>query len=141
MSEPTGREFREILRTLTVTYPIPFVFAVLLGFALGCGALALRADGPLLWVFASLMVAAFGSGVGLVALAAWRRPMLLRSERHALSQRVLEIAADGDNDMDPASRERLVAEAMREAKRANEAASRRRLPPPATKGRKGSSDG
>lgn len=99
------RVFQEAIRSATVTYPILFVFGVLLLFAL------LRLGGSMIaadWLrvlFAVLGSAATVSAIALVAYAIRFRPEMLRSERHVLSMRVAQMM--GDKDMDPATRERL----------------------------------
>jgi hypothetical protein len=99
------RIFHEAIRSATVTYPIPFVFGVLLLFALFClsGSLVITE-----WLRVLLAALGAGSAVSAVALVAYAiifRPEMLRSEQHVLSMRMAQMI--GDKDMDPALRERL----------------------------------
>ena len=100
-----ARVFQEAVRSATVTYPIPFVFAVLLLFAVLCLGGCLISSG-----WQSILLAVLGgvSAIGAIGLVAWAfalRPEMLRSEHHVLSMRVAQMM--GDKDMDPAVRERL----------------------------------
>lgn len=56
------RLFQQAIRSATVTYSIPFMFAVSLLFAVLCLGGALAAEGPLRWVFAGL--GTFGAMAG-----------------------------------------------------------------------------
>ena len=81
--------FREIVRTVTVSYPIPFLFACLIAVLLFCFVGAAVVPAPLAWVFAATGVVSFLVAVGIAIFAVLRRPELLRSERHSLVSRVL----------------------------------------------------
>ena len=63
------RSFREIVRTVTVSYPIPFLFAGLIAVLLFCftGAAVLR--GPMSWVFAATGIVSFLAAIGITLLA------------------------------------------------------------------------
>jgi hypothetical protein len=97
--------FREIVRTVTVSYPIPFMFACLIAVLLFCfsGAALLRE--PLSWVFAATGIASFTVAVGMAIFAIVRRPDLLRSERYSLVSRYIDMLDDGD--MDQATRDAM----------------------------------
>lgn len=97
--------FREAIRTSTVSYPIPFMFAALLAFALACFGLATLSLDALRWVLAVIGALCTLGAVGLAAYAVVFREGLLRSERHSLAQRYIE--ALGDSDMDQAARDAL----------------------------------
>jgi purine-cytosine permease-like protein len=94
--------FREAIRTATVSYPIPFIVAVLLAFALSCFGAATLATDVLRWLVAGTgMVSALGA-ILIAGYAVVRKDGLLRSERHILAMRYME--ALGDSDMDAAKR-------------------------------------
>ena len=99
------RILHEAIRSATVTYPIPFVFGVLLLFSVLClGGSMVVSD----WL--RVLLAAVGTGsavsaVSLVAYAITSRPETLRSEQHVMSMRMAQMI--GDKDTDPAIRERL----------------------------------
>lgn len=103
MIGPSG--FREAIRTATVSYPIPFMFSVLLAFALACFGLATISSDALRWVLAVTAALCTLSAVLMGVYAIVFREGLLRSERHSLVQRYIE--ALGDSDMDPAARNAL----------------------------------
>jgi hypothetical protein len=100
-----ARILQEAIRSATVTYPIPFVFGVLLLFAVLCLGGSLLTNDWLQILFAALGAASAVSAVSLVAFAIISRPEMLRSEHHVLSMRMAQMI--GDKDMDPALRERL----------------------------------
>jgi hypothetical protein len=100
-----ARLFQEAIRSATVTYPIPFIFGVLLLFSvLSLGGALVASDWPriLLAVLGSI---SFGSAITLVGYAVRCRPELLRSEQHVLRMTMAHMI--GDRDMDAATRERL----------------------------------
>jgi hypothetical protein len=100
-----ARILHEAIRSATVTYPIPFVFGVMLLFATLClGGSIVVADG-LRILFAVLGATSAVSAVALVAFAVIFRPEMLRSEQHVLSMRMAQMI--GDKDMEPGLRERL----------------------------------
>ena len=103
MLEPSG--FREIVRTATTGYPIPFAFATFLAFALACLGFATFGADSLRWVLVGFGGSAFLGASALRAYAVLRKPDLLRSEHHVLAQRVLRIAED--SDLTAASLERI----------------------------------
>ena len=103
MLEPSG--FREVVRTVTTGYPIPFAFATLLAFALACLGLATFGPDTLRWVLVGFGGFAVLGASALMAYAVLRKPDLLRSEHHILAQRVLQIAED--SDLTAASLERI----------------------------------
>jgi len=100
-----ARTFQEAIRSATVTYPIPFVFGVLLLFAILCASGILLSAG-----WRSVFLAILGgfcavAAVALVACAFAFRPELLRSEQHVLRMTMASII--GDRDMPPDARERV----------------------------------
>jgi Na+(H+)/acetate symporter ActP len=100
-----ARILQEAIRSATVTYPIPFVFGVLLLFAVLCLGGSLITTDWLRILFAALGVVSALSAIAFVAFAITFRPETLRSEQHVLSMRMAQMI--GDKDMDPALRERL----------------------------------
>jgi hypothetical protein len=80
------------------------MFAGLIFVLLFCfgGAAALR-EGPLAWLFAAVGAISFAVAAGIAIFAIWRRPELLRSERHSLISRYIDLLDDGD--MDQSSRD------------------------------------
>jgi hypothetical protein len=98
-----SREFREAIRTVDVSYPIPFILTVLLAFAVVCFGLAVAASELLRWLFVAFGGMAALVAFGLAAFAVLARPGLLRSERHSLVTRYLELL--GDSDMDTPARD------------------------------------
>jgi hypothetical protein len=100
-----ARTFQEAIRSATVTYPIPFVFAVLLLFALLClGGSLFSGD------WHSVFLAILGgfcalAAITLVACAFAFKPELLRSEQHVLRMTMANVI--GDRDMPPDARERV----------------------------------
>ncbi|MGD0430619.1 MAG: hypothetical protein ABSA58_05955 [Acetobacteraceae bacterium] len=100
-----ARILHEAIRSATVTYPIPFVFGVLLLFAVLCLGGSMAASEWLRVLLAALGTGGFVSAVALVAYAIILKPETLRSEQHVLSMRMAQII--GDKDTDPAVRERL----------------------------------
>jgi hypothetical protein len=103
--ETDARLFQQAIRTATVTYPIPFVFSILLLFALLCFGGSLIAHDGLLVLLATVGAVSAISAIALVTYAACFRPELLRSERHILTMTVAHIL--GDKDMDTKTREHL----------------------------------
>jgi hypothetical protein len=100
-----ARIFQEAIRSATVTYPIPFIFGILLLFSILCLSGSLIAHDSLEVLLAVLGSVSFASAIGLVGYAVCFKPELLRSERHILSMTMAQII--GDKDMDPATRERI----------------------------------
>jgi hypothetical protein len=101
-----ARILQEAIRSATVTYPIPFVFGVLLLFAvLSLGGTMAASEWWVRVLLATLGTGGFVSAVALVAYAIILKPETLRSEQHVLSMRMAQII--GDKDTDPAVRERL----------------------------------
>ena len=82
MFETSG--FREVVRSVNVSYPIPFLATVLLAFALACLGASLAAIGALRWALAGIGCFAALSAIGLVGYATLRKPELLRSEEWTL---------------------------------------------------------
>ena len=79
-----ARTFQEAIRSATVTYPIPFVFGVLLLFSILCAGGVLFSNG---WRSVFLAVLGGSCAVAAIALVACSfafRPELLRSEQHVL---------------------------------------------------------
>ncbi len=100
-----ARLFQQAIRTATVTYPIPFVFGILLLFAILCFGGSLLAHDGLITLFATIGTLSAISAIALVAYAVCSRPDLLRSEKHVLSMTMAHIL--GDKDMDVGTRERI----------------------------------
>jgi hypothetical protein len=101
-----ARILQEAIRSTTATYPIPFVFGLLLLFAVLClGSSIMVVTEWLRILLATVGTGSFVSAVALVAYAIISKPETLRSERHVLSMRMAQII--GDKDTDPAARERL----------------------------------
>jgi hypothetical protein len=102
-----ARLFQEAIRSATVTYPIPFMFGVLLLFALLClggSAFVDKAD----WLHDLLAIVGAISGLSAIGIAVYAirfNPDLLRSEHHVLRMTVANII--GDKEMDPATRDHL----------------------------------
>jgi len=100
-----ARVFQEAIRSATVSYPIPFVFGILLLFAVLCLGGSLLSSG-----WQCVFISALGgfcavAAVALVACAFAFRPELLRSEQHVLRMTMASII--GDRDMPPDTRERV----------------------------------
>lgn len=90
--------FREIIRTVTVSYPVPFMVASFLAVFFFCFTGAAIVHAPLNWLFAATGLVAFLAAVGIAIYAITRRSDLLRSERHSLVSRVIDLLDDGDMD-------------------------------------------
>jgi hypothetical protein len=91
---PSG--FREIARSATVSYPIPFAFALCLAFAvLSLGGAMIAAD-VMRWVLVSFAAASTLFAFTMLAVAAIWKPQLLRSERQEISHRVMDFIEDSD---------------------------------------------
>jgi hypothetical protein len=99
------RAFREATRTVSVSYPAPFLVVAFLAFSLVCLCLAVIAHGWLVLVLTGLGAFVAACGVGLGCYALLRRPDLLRSERYSLVTRFIEFV--GNHDLDPSLREQL----------------------------------
>ena len=99
------RSFREIVRTVTVSYPIPFLFAGLIAVLLFCFTGAAVLQGPKSWVFAATGIVSFLVAVGIAIFAVMRKPDLLRSERYSLVSRYIDLV--GDNEMNTTDRAAL----------------------------------
>lgn len=95
--EPSG--FREIARSAHTTYPIPFVFALSLAFSVLTLGGAIITEPPLRWAFVAFAGVSLLFAFGFVGWAAARRPELLKSERHQIAHRMLDLI--GDNDLTP----------------------------------------
>jgi hypothetical protein len=74
-----SRGFREVVRTVTVSYPISFQIAALLTFTLGCFGGALVASDALRWLFAGVGASTPFAAIGFAGYAMLRKPDLLRS--------------------------------------------------------------
>ena len=97
--------FREIVRTVTVSYPLPFLFAGLIAVLLFCFSGVALVREPFAWIFAATGVVAFLVAAGLAIFAIVRRPDLLRSERYSLVNRYIDVV--GDNEMNRTDRAAL----------------------------------
>lgn len=96
------RSFREIVRTVTVSYPIPFLFAGLIAVLLFCFTGAAVLQGPKSWVFAATGIVSFLVAIGIAIFAVMRKPDLLRSERYSLVSRCIDLV--GNNEMSTTDR-------------------------------------
>lgn len=101
----TPGAMREVVRTVTVSYPVPFMLAALLTFALGCFGLAAAVHSGIAWLFGSIGGLASLMAFGFAGYAVLRKPELLRSERYSLLQRYIDVL--DNSDMDAAAQERL----------------------------------
>jgi hypothetical protein len=100
-----SRLFQEAIRSATVTYPIPFLFGILLLFAVLTLGGSIVVSDWLRILFAMVGTASFLSAIVLILYAVRSRPDLLRSEQHVLRMTMAHMI--GDRDMDAATRERL----------------------------------
>jgi hypothetical protein len=100
-----ARTFQEAIRSATVTYPIPFIFAILLLVTVLSGGGMLLSTGWRSVFFATVGGFCALAAVALVASAFAFRPELLRSEQHVLRMTMASII--GDRDMPPDARERV----------------------------------
>jgi len=101
------RAFHEVVRTVTVSYPIPFMMTCLLAFALGCIGFAMTTATP--WIAAVLIVTACLIALAAVAFGGYallRRPDLLRSERFNLLNRYIDVV--GDHEVNRAGLDRTM---------------------------------
>ncbi len=92
MSDPGN--FREIVRTVRIEYPIPYVAVVLASFSLACLGITAILPAQMIWVAGTLSVLAGIGAIGLPVYAMLRRPELLRSEQHSLVSRAMDIMLD-----------------------------------------------
>ena len=99
MLEPSG--FREIARSATVTYPIPFTFALCLALTVATLGGAIVAQDLLRWVLVGFGAVSMSFAFGLLTLTVLRRPELLRSERQEIRHRIMDFIED--SDISPAS--------------------------------------
>lgn len=99
---PDSGSFREVARSVTVSYPIPFLFASLLGFALSCFGMALVANGTLSTLLVGTGICGTIVSFGLATYAVVKRPELLRSERYSLMHRALDVI--GNTELDAGAR-------------------------------------
>ena len=93
--------FQEVVRTVTVSYPIPFMLACLLGFALGCFGLAAVAANPVISgiILGTGCLSALAGAVS-AGYAVLRKPELLRSERFNLMSRYMDMYGEDGNKAD-----------------------------------------
>ena len=92
MIDPSS--FREAIRTVSVSYPIPFLFATLLAFAVCCMGGAVAATDVLRWLFAGVSVIAALIAFALAIYAVLHKPELLRSEHYTLVSRYFDMLGD-----------------------------------------------
>jgi hypothetical protein len=98
--------FRQVTRTVTVSYPIPFIVSCLLAFALAFVGFGTAATSP--WIAAPLITTGCLIALAAVAYAGYallRRPDLLRSERFNLVNRYIDVI--GDNEVNRSGRDAL----------------------------------
>ncbi len=99
MIEP--KSFGEVVRTVSVTYPIPFLVAVSFAFALACLGGAMAVGNPLRWVLAGVGMLSAVTAVGIMVYSVLRRPDLLRSEQYNVVSRYIDLVGDNEaNRMD-----------------------------------------
>ena len=122
MIEPSG--FREIARSATVTYPIPFAFALCFAFAVLTLGGAILADGALRWVLVGFSAFSITFAFVMFAFAALRHPELLRSERHQIVHRVLDFIGDSDRGPETLEVGRLLLEGDRTKKASSQSKGR-----------------
>ncbi len=96
---------REATRSVHVSYPIPFMAALLLASGLTMAGLAVAASGWLAKLLAGLACILVFAAIGFMVLAVAFRPSLLRSEHFVFLDRMMDEF--GDREMDPGARERL----------------------------------
>ncbi len=130
------RAFREVVRSVTVSYPVPFMFVAMLAFALACLGGALAIDGALRWLLAGIGSLFAVAALFVVLYAILRDPRLLRSERSELAHRTLDLI--GDSDMDEASRVRLLEGAVPQI--LGESVSKRQIPDPGDRRQEGENE-
>ena len=94
MLEPSG--FREIARSASITYPVPYAFALCLAFTLATLGGAVWASSPLRWVLVGFGATSMLYGLVIHTFAVLRKPELLRSERYQTVQRVIGFVEDSD---------------------------------------------
>ena len=99
------RSFQEVVRTVTVGYPIPFVLCALIAFSMFCFSAALLRQDSLAWALFGIGCLPAVVGCGILVFAVVRRPELLRSERFGLINRYLDALSD--SDMTDIMRDRL----------------------------------
>ena len=97
---------QRVVRSVTVSYPIPFFVAALLVFAILCFGGALTASLALRWVLMTVGTISFLVVVFLIVYGTVCERSLLRSERHDLASRALAMMSD--SDMDKATRGRVL---------------------------------
>jgi hypothetical protein len=136
MIGPEG--FREAIRTATVAYPIPFIFAAALAFALASFGLATLFSDAVRWVVVLTGAAAALTALVLAAYAVIFREDLLRSERHSLVVRYIQALGDGDMDAATRAELRRTIIGFAEEKRPKKAGAR--SPHGSVRGREGESD-
>lgn len=94
-----GRLFQEVTRTVTVSYPVPFILACLLACGLGCFGVAATLGSQFLagLIYVAGLIAML-AGIGFTGYALLRRPDLLRSERFNLMNRYIDVRGDDRTD-------------------------------------------
>jgi hypothetical protein len=86
--------FREIARSVRIEYPIPYVSVVLGALALACFGLTALIPSAAAWAAGGVRVLSGLAAIGLPVYAAIRRPDLLRSERHNVVSRAMDLLLD-----------------------------------------------
>ena len=94
MTDP--RTFREIVRTVTVSYPIPFLVALLVAAGVICLGMGAVGKNRVAWLAAGAGGVMIVAACAIAIYAVLRRPDLLRSERHSLMTRAIDILMDKD---------------------------------------------
>ena len=92
MIEP--KTFGEVTRTVSVTYPVPFLVAILMAAALGCFAGALATTDMLRWLIAGTGAVVALIALGIAVYAVICRPELLRSEQYNVINRYIDLVGD-----------------------------------------------
>ncbi len=112
------RAFREAIRTVDVSYPIPFLVSAVLAAGLALIGLSLAFAQPLhLWlVIAGLVLIIFAVGLIVFSIQQPNRE-LLRSERHQQISRLIEVVSDRDTAPDARGAARDAIRFLSETKR------------------------
>ena len=94
MTDP--RTFREIVRTVTVSYPIPFLVALLVAAGLIAFGMSAATGNRVAWLTGGAGLLMIAAACAIAIYAVLRRPDLLRSERHSLMTRAMDVLLDKD---------------------------------------------
>jgi hypothetical protein len=100
------RIFWGAIRSVKVSYPVPFIFAASLAFTLLCIAASAFAKGPIAWLIIGIGAFVAVNATLLVSYAALFKPDLLRSEHYQVANRYFDIFLE-DSDMTELTHDRL----------------------------------